>query len=172
MSKRINLREFQQGVIDRLQAKDRAGDQISTLGVQIAGQNWLVDMCDISEVLPLPQLTPAPFAKPWFLGVANVRGNLYSVTDMAAYQQKGAATSTGSGRALRTSASRLLLVAERHSFNAALLVDGVLGLRNAQAWTRSEVQGQARYYDEQGGIWSKLDIVGLLAQPDFLQISA
>jgi len=164
MSKRINLREFQQGVIDRLQAKDRAGDQISTLGVQIAGQNWLVDMCDISEVLPLPQLTPAPFAKPWFLGVANVRGNLYSVADMAAYQQKGTA--------LRTSASRLLLVAERYSFNAALLVDCVLGLRNAQAWARSEVQGQPRYHDEQGGIWGKLDIVGLLAQPDFLQISA
>ena len=82
------------------------------------------------------------------------------------------ATSGGSGRALRTSASRLLLVAERHSFNAALLVDGVLGLRNAQAWARSEVQGQPRYHDEQGGIWGKLDIVGLLAQPDFLQIGA
>lgn len=164
MSKRINLREFQQGVIDRLQAKDRADDQISTLGVQIAGQNWLVDMCDISEVLPLPQLTPVPLTKPWFLGVANVRGNLYSVVDMAAYQQKGGAS--------RTTANRALLVAERHAFNAALLVDRVLGLRNAQAWARSEVQGQTQYHDAQGDIWGKLDIVGLLAQPDFLQIGA
>lgn len=164
MSKRINLREFQQGVIDRLQAKDRADDQISTLGVQIAGQNWLVDMCDISEVLPLPQLTPVPLTKPWFLGVANVRGNLYSVVDMAAYQQKGGAS--------RTTANRALLVAERHAFNAALLVDRVLGLRNAQAWARSEVQGQTQYHDAQGNIWGKLDIVGLLAQPDFLQIGA
>lgn len=170
MSKRINLREFQQGVIDRLQAKGRGADQMSTLGVQIAGQNWLIDMSDISEVLPLPPLTPVPLTKPWFLGVANVRGNLYGVADMAAYQQKGGATSTGSGQASRTSANRVLLVAERHAFNAALLVDRVLGLRNAQAWTRSEVQGQTQYRDAQGGIWGKLDIVGLLAQPDFLQI--
>jgi len=175
MSKRTNLREFQQGVIDRLQAKDRADDQISTLGVQIAGQNWLVDMCDISEVLPLPQLTQVPLTKPWFLGMANVRGNLYSVADMAAYQQQGTATSPfatsgGSGQASRTAASRVLLVAERHAFNAALLVDRVLGLRNAQAWARSEVQGQTQYHDAQGGIWGKLDIVGLLAQSDFLQI--
>lgn len=177
MSKRTNLREFQQGVIDRLQAKDRAEDQISTLGVQIAGQNWLVDMRDISEVLPLPQLTPVPLAKSWFLGVANVRGNLYSVADMAAYQQKGGttspfATSGGSGQVSRTAANRVLLVAERYAFNAALLVDCVLGLRNAQTWACSEVQGQTQYRDVQGGIWGKLDIAGLLAQPDFLQIGA
>lgn len=161
-SKRLNLREFQQGVIDRLQAKGRTDDQATTLGVEIAGQNWLVDMSDVSEVLPPPPLTPVPLTKPWFLGVANVRGVLYSVADMAAYQQKKAA----SGAA----ANRVLLVAERHAFNAALLVDRVLGLRNARAWTQSEVNGQIQYHDGQGNPWRKLDIVGLLGHPDFLQI--
>lgn len=161
-SKRLNLREFQQGVIDRLQAKGRTDDQATTLGVEIAGQNWLVDMSDVSEVLPPPPLTPVPLTKPWFLGVANVRGVLYSVADMAAYQQKRAA----SGAA----ANRVLLVAERHAFNAALLVDRVLGLRNARAWTQSEVNGQIQYHDGQGNPWRKLDIVGLLGHPDFLQI--
>ena len=161
-SKRLNLREFQQGVIDRLQAKDRTDDQATTLGVEIAGQNWLVDMSDVSEVLPPPPLTPVPLTKPWFLGVANVRGVLYSVADMAAYQQKG----TASGAA----ANRVLLVAERHAFNAALLVDRVLGLRNARAWTQSEVNGQIQYHDVQGNSWRKQDIVGLLVHPDILQI--
>ncbi len=162
MSKRLNLREFQQGVIDRLQAKDRADDQAATLGVEIAGQNWLVDMSDIGEVLAPPPLTPVPLTKPWFLGVANVRGILYGVSDMAAYQQKGAASGTA--------ANRVLLVAERHAFNAALLVDRVLGLRNARAWTQSEVDGQVRYRDGQGNSWRKLDITGLLRHPDFLHI--
>ncbi|HEU0234651.1 MAG TPA: chemotaxis protein CheW [Gallionella sp.] len=164
MSKRLNLREFQQDLIDRMQAKDRAGDQISTLGVQIAEQNWLVDMLDVSGVLPLPPLSAAPLTKPWFLGVINVRGMLYGVSDMAAYQQKGKA----SGAA----ANRVLLVAERHAFNAALLVDRVLGLRNARLWAQNEVDGQVQYHDEQGNFWRKLDIVGLLGRPDFLQISA
>lgn len=164
MSKRLNLREFQQDLIDRMQAKGRTGDLISTLGVQIAEQNWLVDMHDISGILPLPPLAAAPLTKAWFLGVINVRGVLYGVTDMAAYQQKGKT----SGAA----ANRVLLVAERHAFNAALLVERVLGLRNARAWAQSEADGQIRYHDEQGNIWNRLDVAGLLGRPDFLQISA
>lgn len=172
MSRRLNLREFQQDLIERMQAKGRAGEQISTLGVQIAEQNWLVDMHDLGGVLPLPPLTAAPLAKPWFLGAISVRGALYGVTDLAAYQQSGKATSTGSGQASGASANRVLLVAERHAFNAALLVERVLGLRNARTWTQSEADGQVQYRDERGNCWQKLDIPGLLEQPEFLQVGA
>lgn len=164
MSRRLDLREFQQDLIERMQAQGRSGDQVTTLGVQIAEQNWLVDMHDLGGVLPLPPLTAAPLAKPWFLGVINVRGALYGVSDLAAFQQRGNA----SGAA----ANRVLLVAERHAFNAALLVERVLGLRNARAWTQSEVDGQVRYRDEQGNSWNRLDIAGLLGRPDFLQVGA
>jgi len=159
MPEQPNLREAQQGAT----ARPQADDQASTLGVQIAGQNWLVDMLDISGVLPLPPLTPVPLTRPWFLGVVNVRGMLYGVTDMAAYQQKG--------KAPGTAANRILLVAERHAFNAALLVDCVLGLCNTGAWAQDEVQGQICYRDERGNLWRKLDVADLLGQPDFLQIS-
>lgn len=162
MAKRLNLREFQQNLSNRIQAQDRAGDQVSTLGVQIAGKYWLVDMVDISEVLPLPPLTRVPLSKPWFRGVANVRGNLYCVADMAAYQHKG--------EAVRDIANRVLLVAGRHAFNAALLVDRVLGLRDARTWQQSKVEGQIEYCDEQGASWRKLDVVGLLDQAEFLQV--
>jgi twitching motility protein PilI len=162
MSKRLNLREFQQNLLDRLQAKDMSVERVSTLGVQIGGRNWLVDMADISEVLPLPQLTSVPFTKPWFRGVANVRGNLYGVIDMAAYEHSGAASGDVN--------NRVLLVAERHAFNAALLVDRVLGLRYARKWRQSEVDGQIEYHDEQGTPWHKMDVSGLLEQAEFLQI--
>jgi twitching motility protein PilI len=162
MSKRLNLREFQQSLIDRLQETDTSEERVSTLGVQIGGQNWLVDMTDISEVLPLPQLTIVPFTKPWFRGVANVRGNLYGVIDMATYQHSGAASGDVN--------NRVMLVAERYAFNAALLVDRVLGLRDPRRWRQSGVDGQIEYQDEQGTVWRKLDIPGLLEQAEFLQI--
>lgn len=162
MAKRLNLCEFQQNLINRIQAKDRADDQVSTLGVQIAGQYWLVDMLNISEVLPMPQLTIVPLCKPWFRGVANVRGNLYCVADMAVYQHKGATVSN--------IANRVLLVAERHAFNAALLVDRVLGLRDTRSWQQSKVEEHIEYRDEQGALWHKLDVAGLLGQADFLQV--
>ncbi len=162
MARRLNLREFQQNLSDRIHAKGSAAGQVSTLGVQIAGQHWLVDMGNISEVLPLPPLTRVPLSKPWFRGVANVRGNLYCVADMAAYQRKGEAAGG--------IASRVLLVAERHAFNAALLVDRVLGLRDARAWQQSNIEGQVEYRDEQGISWRKLDVTGLLDQSEFLQV--
>ena len=162
MSKRLNLREFQQNLINRLQAKDMSVERVSTLGVQIAGRNWLVDMMDIGEVLTLPPLTSIPFAKPWFRGVTNVRGNLYGVADMAAYEHRG----TVSG----DMENRMLLVAQRHAFNVGLLVDRVLGLRDAREWRKNEADGQVEYHDEQDTVWRKLDITGLLEQAEFLQI--
>ncbi|MBK9161333.1 MAG: chemotaxis protein CheW [Nitrosomonadales bacterium] len=162
MAKRLNLREFQQSLSDRMQDKGRASEQLSSLGVQIAGQNWLVDMVDISEVLTLPPLTPVPLCKAWFRGVANVRGNLFCIADMATYQHRGEATGD--------IANRVLLVAGRHAFNAALLVDRVLGLRDVRDWQQSEAEGQVEYHDERGVSWRKLDVVGLLEQPDFLQV--
>jgi twitching motility protein PilI len=162
MSKRLNLREFQQSLSNRMQAKDRTGDQASTLGIMIAGQNWLVNMSDISEVLPLPQMTRVPMSKPWFRGVANVRGNLYCVVDMSGYQKKGLLATNNS--------SRVLLVAEKHGFNAALLVERVFGLRDARAWQQSVEAGSTKYQDGQGIKWKKLDIIDLLNESEFLQV--
>ncbi len=165
MSKRLNLREFQQNLIDRLQATDLSESRVSTLGVQIAGRNWLVDMVDIGEVLPLPALTAVSFAKPWFRGVANVRGNLYVVIDMAAYEHSGVASGDAH--------NRVLLVADRFAFNSALLVDRVFGLRDARGWRQSEgLDNQIEYHDEQGVTWCKLDVQGLLEQVEFLQIGS
>ncbi|MCR4302615.1 MAG: chemotaxis protein CheW [Gallionella sp.] len=164
MSKRLNLREFQQNLINQLQAENLSVARVSTLGVQIGGQNRLVEMVDVGEVLSLPALTAVPFTKPWFRGVANVRGNLYGVVDVAAYRQTGAASGDIN--------NRILLVADRYAFNVALLVDNVLGLRDARNWKQYQVDGQIEYQDEQGTFWQKLDVSALLGQEEFLQIGS
>lgn len=161
MAKRLDLRAFQQDLNERMQDRSREGGSTSLLGVRIAGQNWLVDMADISEVLSLPRLTPVPLGRGWFRGVANVRGNLYGVVDMAAYLGVG----TASGEA----ANRILLLAERYGFNTALLVEAVLGLRDASGW-RHDAGDEAHYFDNQGESWRRLAVDELLAQPEFLQI--
>jgi len=161
MSKRLNLREFQQNLNDRLQKTGLSGSRVSTLGVSISGENWLVDMGDIGEVLSVPSLTIVPFTKSWFRGVANIRGKLYSVIDLAAFRYGEAVSGDAN--------NRILLVAERHAFNAALLVDRVLGLRDSGNWQAEELDGQTGYQDESGEQWRKFDLQGLLSQPEFLQ---
>lgn len=162
MSKRFNLREFQQQVLDRLQAQTTQGAHASTLGIEIGAEAWLVDMADISEVLPLPLLTPVPLTRPWYCGVANVRGLLYSIVDLSAYLD---------GTALpRAAHNRVLLLNPRTGFNTGLLVTSVLGLRNAAEWPQVEAGENPGWRDTEGRIWRKLDIPALLQQPEFLRI--
>ncbi len=162
MSTRLNLRDFQQGVLDRLKSQNADAQRITTLGVLVGDEYWLVDMADISEALPLPALTPVPTAKPWFCGVMNVRGNLYSVTDLAVF--------FGHETTPRDSATRVLLLGQKFAFSAGLLVTRVLGLRNATEWAQREQDSEIYLQDSSGQEWRKLDIVALLNRPEFLHI--
>ena len=162
MSKRFNLREFQQGLLDRMQVQAESGTQVATLGITIGQDSWLVDMADISEVLSVPNLTPVPLTKPWYRGVANVRGNIFSITDLGAYLDYG--------QTAQDAQSRVLLIGQKFNFNTGLLVSKVLGLRNATEWLRSEENDVVSYQDDTGRQWHKLDIRSLLQQPEFIQI--
>jgi len=164
MSKRFNLREFQQQVLDRLSEQASGEAQVSTLGIRVGETFWLVDMPDISEVLPVPQLTLVPLTKSWYCGVANVRGSLYSIVDLGAYMDNEATQ--------REAHNRVLLLGQRFAFNTGLLVSRVLGLRNTQDWQQQEINGELRLQDANGQVWRKLDITQMLSQPEFLQIGA
>lgn len=162
MSKRLNLRDFQQSLSNRLQDKSHASHQISTLGVQIAAQRWLIEMADISEVLPMLKATSLPLCKDWVVGMVNVRGNLYCVADISAFLNQG--------RVSGEIQNRLLILSDRYAFNAALLVERVFGLRDVEDWRYDAAQNC--YFDAQNITWHKLDVPNLLSQAEFLQIGA
>ena len=92
MAKRISLREFQQGLSERLVSARRGEGAQALLGIESGsdelpgGSRWLIDLADSGEVTPLPPLTPAPLTKPWFAGIANIRGVLYGVVDFSAWR--------------------------------------------------------------------------------------
>lgn len=162
MSKRFNMREFQQGLLDRMQIQAESGSQVATLGIVIGRESWLVDMADISEVLALPNLTTVPLTKGWYCGVANVRGNIYSITDLGAYMNFGLTA--------HDIQSRVLLVGQKFNSNTGLLVSKVLGLRNSTDWKQSDQDGETFYQDSSGQRWRKLDVRQLIQQPEFIQI--
>lgn len=162
MAKRFSLREFQQNVLNRLQQQEALGVHASTLGVQVGKDYWLVEMGDISEVLPPPPMTPVPLTKPWYHGVANIRGNLYSISDLAVF--------LGQPETVQDGQNRVLLVNPKFAFSAGLLVTRVLGLRDATNWQRTESAEGVDYQDDRGRTWHQLDVSKLLQQPEFLQI--
>jgi twitching motility protein PilI len=107
-----------------------------------------------------------PLTQPWFRGLANIRGNLFSVIDLAAFQ--------GRDPTPQTPDARLLLVADHYNMSAALLVTRMLGLRNLQQFeTRAAAPDRTwergRFVDKDGRIWRELGMNELVYNEDFLQ---
>src|SRR5436190_24319412 len=120
---RIDLRTFQQELAARLATKTVAQVESSRLGLLCAGIRWLVRLADAGEVVALPHIVTVPMTKPWFLGVANIRGNLHSIIDFAGF--------LGADPITASAATRLMLFGARAcELNAGIVVQRVLGLRN------------------------------------------
>lgn len=169
MAKKISLREFQESVVAKLQsvASAASAPASSRLGVQVGQQNWLVDLADVSEVVPLPAMVPVPLTHSWFSGVANVRGVLYGVVDFGNFL---------GGEPMQSGLdSRLLLANARFAVNSGLVVNRVLGLRNPEQMQRRDAGGDvswvaAEYVDADGREWKELDMRRLVEDPGFLNV--
>ena len=75
-----------------------------------------------------------PLTKPWYLGVANIRGNLYSIIDFGAFLGHDTEPS-----APGTAPARLVLFGPRvGELRAGLVVHRVLGLRNLAELVRGD----------------------------------
>src|SRR4030095_16096002 len=82
---RIDLRLFQQELATRLASKTTAQVESSRLGLSCAGERWLIRLADAAAVVAGPPLAAVPLTQRWFLGLTNIRGNLYSVVDLAGF---------------------------------------------------------------------------------------
>ncbi len=170
MARKTSLREFQQAVAQRLRDLSASRSLASKLGFQVSGQNWLVSLTDVSEVIPVPAIMPVPMTEPWFRGVANVRGKLYSISDFSKFQG-GSETSAGVER-------RVILVADRIIEGSGLLVNRMLGLRNPDQFTTEPLVEtdatqpwvRARMRDASGNLWLEMDLQKLTSSLRFLEV--
>lgn len=168
MAKKTSLRDFQEYLAQRLLGASQGRGASSWLGVQAGDDNWLIDLSDSGEIVQAPKLTAVPLTRPWFAGIANIRGSLHAVADFSVF--------CGGAPAPRNNNTRLLLVGSKHGANAALLVTRMLGLKNPEDFSAAgsdpavPAWGAVRYKDGQGGIWRKLSVRDLLADNDFMNI--
>ena len=168
---KLDLRAFQQELAARLASKTAAQVESSRLSLACAGAHWLIRLADAAEVVAVPPLARVPHTRPWFLGVANLRGNLYSVVDFARFLGRTAEPGTASA-----AQSRLVVFGSRTGeLRAGIVVQRVLGLRNitelapgvapesAPAWF-----GEC-WIDAEGMRFQEIDLRKLAHDPAFLQ---
>src|SRR5205085_11138200 len=99
MANREALRELQSRLASRLQAARTEGVQAGWLAVEAAGGKFLFPLAQSGEIFPFAAPQEVPYTQGWFLGVANLRGGLYGVVDLASFV-------TGQAPALRSDAGR------------------------------------------------------------------
>lgn len=85
---------------------------------RVADTLFATSISEVSEILPLTKITPVPFTKPWISGVANIRGDVYVVTDFShfLFEKKHAVSKKNK------------LVVLKGGSHSALVVDEVIGM--------------------------------------------
>ncbi len=88
---------------------------------ELAGLPMVVPMEEISEVLAMPEYTPMPLVKPWLLGLANVRGRLLPLTDLAKlFNIKSHQPQLS---------KKKVLIVDKEKLFSGLVVDNILGMQ-------------------------------------------
>lgn len=175
MANREALRELQNRLASRLQAAKGEGLSVSSwLAVEAAGKNYLLPLAQSGEIFPWVGVQKVPYTRSWFMGVANLRGDLLGVVDLAGLMGDAVPRTEQS----LADASVLALNAALE-VNVALLVDRLSGLRGVEAFAASEPPGAQApafygtvYVDAAGVRWQELNLQILSQHSDFLSISA
>jgi twitching motility protein PilI len=171
MANKEALRELQSRLAERLQVARTQERGKSWLAVECSSRGFLFPLVEAGEIFALAPIVPVPHSHPWFLGVANLRGHLHGVVDLASF------LGVKMGEPLREQ-SRLVAFNTALNINCALVVDRLAGLRSEQQLNAQTevVTGPrpsfvgGRYKDGSGRMWQELDLAALAADESFLRI--
>lgn len=176
MANRQALRELQTRLAERLQIARTQGVAALWLAVQAGGKNYLFPLAQSGEIFPWVSTHPVSYTQAWFVGVANLRGGLFGVVDLASYISGKPPLPTNE---LIRSDSRLVSLNSALEINCVLLIDKLAGLRKQEAFSGfSEKAPDApeffghQYVDLNGTTWQEINLQLLARQAHFLTIGA
>jgi twitching motility protein PilI len=170
MANKQALRDLQTRLAERLQAARTQVRGQSWLAVECSGRGFLLPLREAGEIFALAPVLAVPYSHRWFLGVANLRGHLHGVVDLAGFL--GIKT-VESGR----DQSRLVGFNQALDINCVLLVDKLSGLRSDEELTPEPSDAEirpafvgARLRDAAGRVWQELALSALASDEAFLKI--
>jgi twitching motility protein PilI len=170
MANKQALRDLQTRLAERLQAARSEPLGRSWLAVECGARGFLFPLREAGEIFAMTPLVHVPHSHRWFLGVANLRGHLHGVVELAGFLGvKGG--DTGRDQA------RLVGFNQALDINCVLLVDRLSGLRSeddlspdADDDTVRPPFAGARYRDAASRVWQELRLAELASDESFLKI--
>ena len=175
MANKQALRELQSRLAERLQAARTEVRGSSWLAVECGSHGFLLPLREAGEIFAPTTILPVPHSHGWFLGVANLRGHLHGVVDLAGFLGVKTHSLPEGGR----EQSRLVGFNPSLEMNCVLMVDRLSGLRSDDQLTTESDKGTppaaiagARKRDASGRIWQELNLSALAGDERFLRIVA
>lgn len=164
------LREFSTQLAQRLREAPNKPTEPTRLALRIGSENYLIEMALAGEIVSLPEIAPVPWTRPWYRGLANVRGRLIGVVDL---QQL-----TGRDPLPADQTQQVLVLGEVLGVNAGILVTRAFGIRNLKDLTPLEGEPpagrasweRARYRDNDGLAMTELELRELATSGAFSAI--
>lgn len=141
----------------------------SGIAFRIGSRELVASLGEVVEILEYPQLSFIPGTCSWVRGMANIRGNLMPVIDLAGYLHGALAPLTERTR---------VLAIEYNDVYTGLVVDEVLGMRHFlnQEFTDEDavIEDYLRPYTRHGfrrgdDYWTVFSLYALADTPQFLQ---
>lgn len=172
MAKKEALRDLQSRLAERLQAAQSEPRGMAWLAVECAGQRLLFPLQQAGEIFEHVAVMPVPHTQGWFAGVANLRGGLHAVIDLAAF------LGLRERRVAEGAEARVVAFNPSLGLNCAVQVDRLAGLRRAADMQPQAADGSARpafargqWRDAAGLVWQEIELATLAADAHFLAVA-
>lgn len=168
------LREMEQATMESaptLPAEIEGPSLWTGVGFRLSDLHLVTPIAHVVELMPYPVITPVPGTKSWIKGIANVRGTLLTIVDLAEFFGKEPVFEDDEAR---------MLVINVDGLNAAVLVDEVLGLRH---FDETEERQDTSNLDDpvvpylrgallrDNVLWGVFDMHALAASSSFMHVS-
>ncbi len=166
----LEIAERSQQLALELPAKENAQTHWNGLGFSLMGHRFVAPMGEIAELMRVPQATRLPGVKHFVVGIANVRGRLMPILDLATF--------FGAPSTLARAQRRIFAVEDEELY-VGFIVDESLGMQHfPQDAFRSTANVDEMFqpfikgcYRVGGNEWPILSLSELAADPQFEQLA-
>ncbi len=163
-------RRFRERAVN-LPVRDTPPDVWIGTGYRVNDYYCVSVLGEVNEIMLVPPMTRVPRAKPWVLGISNIRGNLLPIIDLSGLLM---------GRPSSIGRDARVIAVRQNAVEAGLLVSEVLGMQSFSVepgpvgedpppspfgdWVRG-------MFSDDGAVWWVVDLVGLCESPEFLKVA-
>ena len=166
----VAIAERSQQLQLELPAKGNAQTLWNGLGFTLLGHRFVAPMEEVGELMRVPAATRLPGVKHFVLGIANVRGRLMAILDLAAF--------FGSKTSLSRAQRRVLSVEDEEQF-VGFIVDESLGMQHFPSDSfEDDVEVDDMFkpfvngcYRVGGTAWPVLSLTALAADPNLEKLA-